>query len=189
MAQVFESESSAQAEVRRLVKEGSGSGNWICVPMYQEVVPDTSYATCLLISTIRRGWASIETVKGTNDAGQPTRQYKSVSRRLATYSIQWIGKGAGDAAERFLLWVESPDGQEEQLKVGVAYVGNNGIRDLSHLLQERKWESRVECEIEVLYLMTQKTSAVSVRYPVNSVEVNITGPNDDLEQTFEVPDS
>ena len=111
--------------------------------------PDELFATALLISDMSTSWPDRRDFSNGDIEIQEAR--------MAEFSVQWVGPGAGKAAKRFDLWAISPLGQ---LNEGLATQGGEyefrlrfpiAYRPMNQVLDEI-YEERIAADVSIDYV-------------------------------------
>ena len=137
-----------EAEIRAIVAAGSGLDfDTHVLPGKDSFgAPNDLYATVLMITDPEIGTPSTTiTDDGTTLEEHTTR---TVSAR---YSVQWVRKGARDAARRFAVWRASAEGLHAVNQRNLTVLPVSGIRQLDTLVDE-EWEERVGMDVDIGYL-------------------------------------
>ena len=113
--------------IRRFVAAGSDLANTHVIPTRRMgPAPKDVYATVLIFDDTRRGFGRTRYTDGN------TQTRRTFASRRITASVQWLRKGSGVAAERFLEWTgrSTPARREWCREHGLTFQECGPLRDL-----------------------------------------------------------
>ena len=129
--------------IRRFVAAGSGLANTHVIPTRRMgPAPKEQYATVLIFDDTRRGFGR------TRYEGTTTQTRRTFASRRITASVQWLRKGSGVSAERFMQWTSTPAAREWCRDHGLTFQECGPLRDLSMIFSE-SYEERWGLDLTV----------------------------------------